>query len=189
MPPRRARAIYPRILLTGAPGGGKTTVLRTVIALLGAEGVKPGGFITEEMREGGRRTGFITQEIGGASAVIARAGGPGGTRVGRYGVDVAAFERIALPAMERAGRDAQVVIIDEIGQMELASEAFTARLDQLFAIGRPLVATVHLVSHPVTDSLIRRPGVEIVHVNERSRVGLPEQLAARLLAALGKASA
>ena len=189
MPPRREPAIYPRILLTGAPGGGKTTVLRTVIALLGAEGVKPGGFITEEMREGGRRTGFITQEIGGASAVIARAGGPGGTRVGRYGVDVAAFECIALPAMERAGRDAQVVIIDEIGQMELASEAFTARLDQLFAIGRPLVATVHLASHPVTDSLIHRPGVELVHVNEHSRIGLPEQLAARLLAALGKASA
>jgi len=56
-------------------------------------------------------------------------------------------------------------------------------------IDRPLVATIHLVSHPVTDSLKRRPGVEIVHVDEHSRAGLPEQLSARLLAALGKAGA
>lgn len=43
-----------------------------------------------------------------------------------------------------------------------------------------VVATVHAASHPVTDALKRRPGVEVIRVTPANRDRLPELLAARL---------
>jgi len=50
-------AAGPRILLlTGAPGVGKTTLVRR--AAEGLSGLRVAGFTTEEIRDGGRRRGF-----------------------------------------------------------------------------------------------------------------------------------
>jgi nucleoside-triphosphatase THEP1 len=54
-----------------------------------------------------------------------------GIRVGRFGVDVAAFEHFGLVALEKATRLARdrvsIVIIDEVARMKLASPGFTVR--------------------------------------------------------------
>jgi nucleoside-triphosphatase len=72
------------------------------------------------------------------------------------------------------------VLIDELGKMELASEAFRAAVSQLLEQPIALVATVHLARHPFTDALKRRPAVELVRLTMRNRDELPERLAARL---------
>ncbi|HET58202.1 MAG TPA: hypothetical protein ENN35_07165, partial [Deltaproteobacteria bacterium] len=48
--------IRTNILLTGAPGVGKTTVIGRILEAV--ESLHPLGFYTEEIREGGARTGF-----------------------------------------------------------------------------------------------------------------------------------
>jgi nucleoside-triphosphatase len=46
------------LLLTGAPGVGKITVLIEIVDALKAKGVSVGGMISREVREGNVRVGF-----------------------------------------------------------------------------------------------------------------------------------
>lgn len=104
----------PRILLTGPPRAGKTTLVSRLAGELAASGVPVGGFLTQEIREDGDRVGFSVEEIGGPRAPLAHVALSEGPTVGRYRVDVAAFESLALPAIQRAAQRGGVVIIDEL---------------------------------------------------------------------------
>ena len=165
----------PRLLLEGRPGIGKTTVARRLVALLLEGGVPVDGFTTGELRTGGRREGFMVEAVSVAQELLAHLGLPGPPRVGRYGVDLAAFERVALPTL-RAPGPGRVVVVDELGKMELASAAVRAAVVELLGRDVAVVATVQLARHQLTDALKRRPDVRVVPVTEATRDGLPEQL-------------
>jgi nucleoside-triphosphatase len=168
-----------RVLLYARPGAGKSTVARRVADMLREGGIPVTGFLTEEIREQGRRLGFSVERLGGERGVLAHVDIPGPPRVGRYGVDLAAFERLAIPALEEATED-DVAIIDELGKMELASEPFREAVAALFDQPIPVVATVQSASHPFTDALKRRRDVETMRVTHANRDELPDQLASRL---------
>ena len=112
------------LLLTGRPGVGKTTVVQAVARLFPGE---VGGFLTGEIRERGMRKGFSITSVEGANVVMAHVDFRSSVRVGKYGVDVPAFERIALPALRDAVQRKRIIVIDEIGKMELASRKFCRR--------------------------------------------------------------
>jgi nucleoside-triphosphatase len=168
-----------RILLEGRPGSGKTTVAARLAGLLADRGVDVRGFVTHEVRSGGRRVGFDVETLDGERATLAhvRFGGP--PRVGRYGVDIEAFERVALPALATPPPPG-VVLMDELGKMELASPRFREAVVRLLDEPVTVVATVHVFKNPFTDALKRRSDVERVRVTHGTRDDLPQQLAARL---------
>jgi nucleoside-triphosphatase len=141
--------------------------------------------MTRELREHGRRVGFAIEEIDGLEAVLAHVGWTSGPVVGRYCVDVPAFEHVALPVLEQAQELGGVVILDELGRMELASDAFVDAVYDLFAHDVPLVATVHVFAHPVTDALKRRSDVRRSLVTRENRDELPCELKARLVSGGG----
>lgn len=167
------------MLIEARPGAGKTTALKRLAALLRDAGVPIAGFLTEEMRRGTRRVGFAIETLGGERATLAHVDLPGPPRVGKYGVDLEAFEELALPAIESPPVDA-VVLIDELGKMELASERFREAAVELLARPVAVVATVHAFRHPFTDALKRRPDIETIRLNRANRDELPERLAERL---------
>jgi nucleoside-triphosphatase len=171
-----------RILLEGRPGSGKSTVARRLADRLGEDGIPVSGFITEEIREGARRLGFSLEQFGGERGVLAHVEIPGPPRVGRYGVDLAALERLAIPVLEQAGEH-DVAIVDELGKMELASDTFQEALAALFDRPVPVVATVQSAAHPFTDALKRRRDIETLRVTTANRDELPELLASRLRSA------
>jgi len=171
----------PRLLITGSPGAGKTTVVGTTIDRLRAEGLTVAGFLTREVREGGRRVGFEVAALGGPVARIAQVGWSAPVRVGRYHVDVAAFEEVALPAVRQALLAGGVVVLDELGSMELASAGFVALLEEVFTAPAAVLATVHQRTHLVTDAIKARPDAELVAVTSENRDELPEVLGDRLV--------
>lgn len=168
----------PVILLTGRPGVGKTTVIRAVVERLS---VPAGGFYTAEIREGRVRKGFKLITLDGQEAVMAHVDLPGPPRVSKYGVDVRAIDQVAVPAIQRAVEAGGLVVIDEIGPMELHSAAFKAAVLRAVESGRPVLATIMLRSNPWADKLKRRPGVRLIEVTRANRDTLPEQLVAIVL--------
>jgi nucleoside-triphosphatase len=119
--------------------------------------------------------GFAVEAVSGHRAVLAHVTFPGPPRVGRYGVDLEAFESIALPALSGAG-SGNLLVIDELGKMELASRRFVEAVGELFDGRSTVVATVHLFRHPLTDGLKAREDVETIRVTRGNRDALPEQL-------------
>jgi nucleoside-triphosphatase len=161
---------------------GKTTVARRLAERLESAGIAVRGFATEELRKSGRRVGFAVETFAGEQAVLAHVDLPGPPRVSKYGVDVEALERVALPALADVG-DGDVAVIDELAKMELASEGFCEAVSALFARPVHVVATVHVARHAFTDALKSRPDVETVAVTRANQDELPETLAARLVPA------
>jgi nucleoside-triphosphatase len=175
-----------KILLFGAPGVGKTTIIcRLARALRGR--FRVGGFFTEEIRGGdGRREGFRVETfLGAEKAVLAHRAARGlAPRVGRYGVDVPGFEALLEQAFAPAER-VDVYLIDEIGKMECFSEKFVRAVEAAFRSGCPVVATVAKKGAGFIAEVKARPDVELREVTPANREDLPERLLAALEAALG----
>jgi nucleoside-triphosphatase len=149
------------LLVTGRPGSGKTTLVLRALERLAAQGFKAGGFVTEEIREDNHRVGFEVRDLGGRAAVLAHVDHKGKHRVGKYGVDVDAFERIALRALEAGKKEADLLVLDEIGRMELLSSAFRSTLMELLGLPMPMLATVHAGSDPFTEDILSRNDVAV----------------------------
>jgi nucleoside-triphosphatase len=162
-----------KILLEGRPGVGKTTLAIAVVDALADQGVEVSGFTTEELREQGRRVGFAIEAIGGNREVMAHLDYPGPPRVGKYGVDLDALERVALPAFEERS---EVLVIDELGRMELYSQALCDAVTAAMNDEGNIVATVQVTGHPFTDELKARDDVDVIRVTRTNRDELRDRL-------------
>lgn len=168
-------------LLTGRPGTGKTSLIKQVVAAMGA---KAGGFYTEEIRTGGVRKGFRLITLDGAEAILAHINIRSPHRVSRYGVDVDSLERVGVSALNRAARECPLVIIDEIGKMELFSASFKEAVLSLISSDKPVLATIMSSPHPWADAIKQRPGVRLVEVTRAKHQRVLEELSSWLEASL-----
>ncbi|MCZ6782649.1 MAG: hypothetical protein O7G30_04990 [Proteobacteria bacterium] len=178
------------LLLTGAPGVGKTTLVRRVATEragpsprkaaprrtgeTGSErrqGLVCSGFTTEEIREGTRRVGFRIEPVGGPGRIMAHVRFGGAARVGRYGVDVACIDAIT---EEVLGLEPNVdlYLIDEIGKMECLSERFVAAVRALLDSEKRVVATITRSGGGFIAQVKRRQDVELWEVRVDNRDGL-----------------
>lgn len=155
----------PVYLLTGKPGTGKTSLIKQAVAEL--EG-RAGGFYTEEIRSRGARLGFKLITLDGHEAVLAHADFNKRFQVSKYGVDVDSLDRVGVAALRRAAEQCDLVVVDEIGKMELFSADFREIVLQTISGGKRVLGTIMLHSNPWADNIKRQPQVNLVTVTRAS---------------------
>jgi nucleoside-triphosphatase len=165
------------ILLTGAPQCGKTTLLQKVLTEYSGP---VGGFFTREIRKDGRRTAFEMVTLDGKTGILAGLHLAGPPKVSKYGVDLAALENVALPAIRDACQSGKLVVIDEIGPMETYSDAFCQTVLDTLDAGCLLFGTIVQRSTPFSERIKNRPEVEVIEVTSANRDALAKILFGRL---------
>jgi len=169
-----SRSVPLRLLLTGPPGCGKTTVVCRVLERL--SGWRVAGFYTRELREQGRRVGFEAVTPDGRRVLLAHRDSRSPHRVGRYGVELAGFERLVKEELSRSPSSVDLFVVDEIGRMECLSPRFVAAVQNLLASPVPVLATVAQKGRGPIAEVKHAPGVELLQVTPSSRDGLPQEI-------------
>ena len=156
-----------KILLTGLPGCGKTTAVMQIMANLDCE--KIAGFYTQEIRQGSIRKGFSWQRLDGVTGTLAHIGIKGPFRVGKYGVDVAGFEKSVVPILDAEKTDAELFVLDEIGKMECLSTKFVDTIRKLFKSNKSILATVALKGTGLISEVKNYPNTKLFNLTRQNR--------------------
>ena len=174
-----------RIFITGPPGIGKTTVLLKTAEKLIAKGYKLGGVITQEIRERGVRVGFEIRDFASDNkGWLAHIHQPVGPQLGKYKVHLENLSSIGALAISAALETADIVLIDEIGPMELFSKAFVDRVQEAINGSKSILASIHLYAqHPIVKQIKSREDVIVISVTRKNRVQLPTILANKVIRA------
>ena len=154
------------ILITGAPGCGKTTFFKRLVQALGH--LQPVGFYTQEIREGGVRKGFNLTGLDGSSGLLAHVDLSGEFSVGRYRVDVTGFEDFIsrIPFSDHRSR---VIMIDEIGRMECFSTKFQRIISEVLASEKIFIATIALKGAGLIAEIKKRRDIRLFEVTRNNQ--------------------
>jgi len=167
-----------RIAITGRPGVGKTTLIERILERLS---VPAGGMLTVETRVCGHRVGFEIRDVAtGAAGVLAHVHHREGPKIGRYTVDLVSVREVGVAAIDRAISSAALVVIDEIGPMELASPDFVPSVERALASDAALLISTHAnadcpIAHRVRQEL------ELFRVRLGNRDRLVDEIVERFL--------
>ena len=168
-----------KVLLTGRPGCGKTTLIKRIVNNLAR---RAGGFYTEEIRDAGTRTGFKIVTLDGNEAVFAHVDFKTPERVGKYGLDLSALEAVGVESVREAARRQRIVVIDEIGPMEIRSVIFREAVNEALDSEVPVLATIFARSLPFTNAIKVRSDVTLIDVRPDNRKRLVSELSDRIQA-------
>jgi len=178
------------IFVTGRPGIGKTSVLLRAVDTLKKRGYKVGGMISREVREGGVRVGFevvdfYTEQRGW----LAHVNQPVGPQVSKYRVNLSDLNAIGANSILTAVAKADIVVVDEIGPMELFSYAFKEAVFQAVRSHKPMLGTIHhRARDPLITAIKAREDAEILEVTYENRENLHNTIISKIVQYLQRLS-
>jgi len=164
------------ILLTGQPGSGKTTLIKKVLE---RADFTAGGFLSNEMRRGNQRVGFTIDTLKGRRGILAHIDLDTEHRIGKYYVDIESLNSVGVAALRDAMDESEVVVIDEIGKMELLSDEFRHTLERLLSSSQPVLGTIMKGKNTITNEIKEREDVAVFQVTEETRSYLINEILLR----------
>ncbi|MHA1975045.1 MAG: nucleoside-triphosphatase [Candidatus Hodarchaeales archaeon] len=178
--------MFNHLLITGRPRVGKTTLIikaiKEVVSLKPSKVIK--GFVTSEIKENSKRIGFNLETMDGKTGILARVEKysefKSNMRVGKYFVLLKDLESF----IKEFYYDSDLLVIDEIGKMELYSKSFKESVG--FALEhRRIFGTISRFNHPFIQSISERKDVRIVELTKDNRNIIGDEIMKLLMALLG----
>ncbi len=151
-----------RILITGPPRCGKSTLISKLFEFYSKKNFKIKGFLTPEVREKGKRIGFDIEEISSDIRIpLARIGDyKSKYKLGKYSVFIDEFENVISNLEKYNLEQVDLIIIDEIGKMELFSKKFQNFIINIFQGESNIIATIGKnIKYPYNKKIFNPPDV------------------------------
>jgi nucleoside-triphosphatase len=160
--------------ITGRPGIGKSSVLLKTVTILKNKGYEVGGMISCELRKKEARMGFEIVDLNtGSKGLLAHVNQETGPSIGKYRVNLADLKNIGVNSILNAIDNSDIVVIDEIGPMELFSFEFRNAIKKALNVKKPIIGTIHYrVSDPLLETIRIREDLEILKVTLNNRGNL-----------------
>lgn len=168
-----------KVLISGPPRCGKSTLISNLINYYNLKGYKVHGFITPEVRVKNQRIGFDCTEISsGVNFKLARSGNYHTThRLGKYHIFLDDFERLIEHFARLSLENVDIIIIDEIGKMELFSAKFHKFIYKVFQSDVNIIATIgQKIQDPIKNHLLNLPYVKLFYLKSGNKEILFDQL-------------
>ena len=167
-----------KIGITGLPESGKTFTLLKVIEMLADENTVIGGMITRPIVKKDQKLGFeILNWMTKQKATLAKLNPEASTPEEQYLVDIEVLETLGVDAINQASEEADIIIIDEVGRLEVESEIFVNAVKDALETDKPLILTLHKKSrNPLLQEIRRRDDVRILEVTPINRNLLPYKI-------------
>jgi len=151
-------------LVTGPPRCGKSTLIEAVVAKIDRPLT---GFFTREIVERGQRRGFKIVTLDGREGVLAHERIKGRLRVGKYGLNLADLDSIAVPSMIPSTQS-ELIVIDEIGKMECCSPLFRKTLVETLDSPCRVIGSVALQGSHFIQEIKSRGDVKLFPVSNET---------------------
>lgn len=161
------------ILISGLPGIGKTTLIKKII--LEIKDKHPVGFYTEEIRLEDQRKGFQLIGLNGNRSIFAHLLIESTHRVGKYGVDIKAFDEF-LDSIDFQNNKDSPIVIDEIGKMECLSGKFVKMIWEILDSDNMVIATISHTDGGIKGKIKQREDVELFKMNLDNRESLLNEI-------------
>lgn len=154
-----------------------------VIEKLRGKGIRVGGMVSSEILDKGVRVGFKIIDLGSsAEGILAHVDQRDGPQVGKYRVCLKDLENVGVGAILRACITADLIVVDEVGPMELYSKAFEEAVLKALESGKVVLGTIHYRARTSFTNIVRkREDVEIIEVTYGNRNSLPNIVAEAIL--------
>jgi len=153
------------IFITGKPGVGKTTLVKELVNLYGKIA---GGFYTQEVRRNKERIGFDIISLSGQKGILASRNYRSKFQIGKYGVNLGDLERVGLKAIDEALQNKEIVIIDEIGKMELFSQSFREKIIESLNSPKKILAVITQAKNEFVEGLKIYPNLKIFKLTKNN---------------------
>ena len=145
--------------------------------------------MTREIRDHGERIGFRLVDISTEEGrTLASVKGIVGPKIGKYRIDLNSLATLAVKAIERARENCDIIVVDEVGPMELLSPEFRRAVHHsILESTKPAICVIHLrYSDPLLAELRSSEEAEEIELNYENRDTVPLDLGKNVIQFLSR---
>jgi len=161
------------IFITGLPGCGKTTLIKEILKELK---IPAKGFFTEEIRKEGERVGFKIVTLSKKEGILAEKGFKSPYRVSKYGVILKDLEEIGIKEIEEGLKGDFLIVVDEIGKMELFSNKFREVILKALDSKNKILGTIMLKENQFCDKIKQRKDTKVFYLTRENREEVKKEI-------------